>query len=160
MINPFWKCLLRSDRLLNVVFLCLGYMCAYEGIEREFHFDRLFPGRQYRIRVCCFSDGGRSEVSSWILLTKWRLRQHIVGYSWQILHMLCHSTIITYRFSFKHNYDVDSLQCFSNHHLPSRGTGFWDELVLVGKHEDWCSFSRNVMFASKLFGITLLLILS
>ncbi|XP_046573068.1 LOW QUALITY PROTEIN: fibronectin type-III domain-containing protein 3A-like [Haliotis rubra] len=40
-----------------------GYDIVYEGSEREQMFDHLVPGHTYRVRVACYSLGGRSEFS-------------------------------------------------------------------------------------------------
>lgn len=41
-----------------------GFLCAYQGIEREAHCDRLQPGTPYRARVRCTNEAGDSEWSA------------------------------------------------------------------------------------------------
>jgi len=49
-----------SVGLLNVV--QTGYQMVHRTSDREFVADRLEPGHTYRIRICCYSTGGQSDV--------------------------------------------------------------------------------------------------
>ena len=41
-----------------------GFQGGHRTVEREYTAEHLEPGHAYRARVCCFSAGGQSDVSS------------------------------------------------------------------------------------------------
>ena len=44
-----------------------GFQSGHRLTEREYTVEHLEPGHAYRVRVCCFSIGGQSDVSSVIM---------------------------------------------------------------------------------------------
>ena len=46
----------------STVITSVGYQMVHKTSEREFVTDKLEPGHTYRIRVCCSSAGGQSDV--------------------------------------------------------------------------------------------------
>lgn len=46
----------------GVLLLFVGFQSGHRMSEREYVAEHLEPGHAYRVRVCCYSAGGQSEV--------------------------------------------------------------------------------------------------
>ena len=51
--------------LWKVLLSTTGFQCGHRVVEREYAAEHLEPGHAYRVRVCCFSAGGQSDVSNY-----------------------------------------------------------------------------------------------
>lgn len=58
----------RNELIYPVCFV-IEFVTVYTGMETENVIDRLSPGTQYDVRICCETAGGRSDFSDTLAVT-------------------------------------------------------------------------------------------